>query len=687
MLDQEWRPIVWLHERAAEDAALTGAKAANLARAAASGLPVLPGFVVTTAATADGTLPDEIVPALLDALDTLHRDWPGSCVVRSSSTVEDTATSSMAGQFTSLLGVLGVDAFLAAVGTVLASARHPRDERTAAKPMAVLVQPQLETGCGGVLFGLDPVTGDTSHLIVEAVPGTPDSLVSGTATAVHCVLGRRGRLAGGRSAAARALLGPSHRRRLARLSRQAAQAFGGPQDVEWAFDRDDRLWMLQSRAVTATGDRAVADGPVLGPGPIAETFPDPLYPLEVDLWGQPLRTAVAAAIAATGAVPPRRVARSPIIAVVGGRLAADLELFGTVPAGGRAGRWFRPLAGARRVVVAWRVGRLRAALPALAASVAAKADSDLASVGPLPELGDRELVDMLGRLRQELVALHGHEVLAGMLLKEEPDRPSLPALALQAVRQGRADGLSDNEIVARTPAALALTPPAVTADGRRRLPDVAAGTGLPSHATVAALGCRDSLRLRSRWAQELGARAAAELGCRLSARGVLPEPAAVGLLSFDELRQVVEHDAVPADLAERGAVIAGAPLPTAFRLTRAGDPVAVARHHHRHQRHDGLPASSGRATGVARHGPPRPGEHPVLVVDALDPRLASLLPELAGLVSETGSALSHLAILAREMHVPTVVGVPGARQRFPDGVHLLVDGTTGEVRLSEPGTP
>ena len=683
MLDEALRPIVWLHERAAEDAALTGAKAANLARAAAGGLPVLPGFVVTTEATADGALPDGLVPGLLDALNTLHRDWPGPCVVRSSSTVEDTATSSMAGQFTSLLGVIGVDAFLDAVRTVLASAHHPRDERTAAKPMAVLVQPQLETGCGGVLFGLDPVTGDTHHLIVEAVPGTPDSLVSGTVTAVHCVLGRRGRLAGGRSAAARALLGPSHRRRLARLARQAAQAFGGPQDVEWAFDGRDRLWMLQSRAVTATGDRAPADGPVLGPGPIAETFPDPLSPLEVDLWGQPLRTAVAAAIAATGAVPPRRVARSHIIAVVGGRLAADLELFGTVPAGGRAGRWFRPLAGARRVVVAWRVGRLRAALPALAASVALQADSDLTAVGPLPELGDRGLVDLLDRLRQELVALHGHEVLAGMLLKEEGDRPSLPATALLAVRQGRADGLSDDEIVARTPVALALTPPAVGAGGRVRLPDVAGETGLPSQATIAALGCRDSLRLRSRWAQELGARAATELGYRLFARGALPDPAAVGLLSFDELRGVVEGRALPVDLTERGAAIAGAPLPTAFRLTRAGQPVAVARHHRRHQRHDGLPASSGRATGVARHGPPRPGEHPVLVVDALDPRLAPFLPELAGLVSETGSALSHLAILAREMHVPTVVGVPGARERFPDGAQLLVDGTTGEVRLSE----
>jgi pyruvate,water dikinase len=671
-----------LHERAALDAALTGAKAANLARAAGDGLPVLPGFALTTAATGGGTLPDELVPELLEALAALRRDWPGECVVRSSSTVEDTTMSSMAGQFTSLLGITDPDAFIAAVRTVLASAEHPHDERTAAQPMAVLVQPQLTTSCGGVLFGLDPVTGDTHHLIVEAVPGTPDSLVSGTATATHCVLGRRGRLAGGRSATARVLLGPSRRRRLARLARDAARAFGRPQDVEWAFGPDDRLWMLQSRAVTAAGDGALAGGPVLGPGPIAETFPEPLSALEVDLWGEPLRAAVAAAIAATGAVPARRVARSPIIAVVGGRLAADLELFGTVPPGGHLPRWLRPLAGVRRVVVAWRVGRLRAALPGLAVEVVRSADEDLSAVGPLCAMSDSALLDMLDRLCQELIALHGHEILAGMLLREEPGGTSLPAVALQALRRGRIDGLADDAIVARHPVVLALAPPVVLPGVVPYLPDIESEER--GRADIGSLGCRDALRLRSRWAQELGARAAGELGDRLFARGVLADPATVRLLRLCELRQVVEQMAVPDDLAGR-MTTAGPPLPTAFRLTPAGQPIEVAGH--RRPRRDGLPASGGRAAGVARHGSPRPGERPVLVVDVLDPRLAAFLPEVAGLVSETGSALSHLAILAREMHVPTVVGVSEARQRFPDGARLLVDGTTGEVRLEGDGTP
>ena len=76
----------------------------------------------------------------------------------------------------------------------------------------------------------------------------------------------------------------------------------------------------------------------------------------------------------------------------------------------------------------------------------------------------------------------------------------------------------------------------------------------------------------------------------------------------------------------------------------------------------------------------------VLVVRTLEPGLAGLLPRAAGLVAETGSVLSHLAILARELGVPTVVGVSDALERFPSGSTVIVDGSTGEVtRLHEVG--
>ena len=76
----------------------------------------------------------------------------------------------------------------------------------------------------------------------------------------------------------------------------------------------------------------------------------------------------------------------------------------------------------------------------------------------------------------------------------------------------------------------------------------------------------------------------------------------------------------------------------------------------------------------------------MLVVRTLDPGLAPLLPGLGGLVAETGSVLSHLAILAREYGVPTVVGLAGAAEQLvTDGTWVVVDGTTGEVSALEAG--
>ncbi|WP_243741314.1 PEP-utilizing enzyme [Streptomyces sp. 8K308] len=77
-----------------------------------------------------------------------------------------------------------------------------------------------------------------------------------------------------------------------------------------------------------------------------------------------------------------------------------------------------------------------------------------------------------------------------------------------------------------------------------------------------------------------------------------------------------------------------------------------------------------------------PGSRPpdaVLVVRHLDPSLAPLLPTLTALVAQTGSPLSHLAVLARELGLATVTGAADAVRGFPPGTPLLVDGGTGEV--------
>jgi pyruvate,water dikinase len=670
--------IVGLRDPDATDPSLTGAKAANLARAAAEGLPVLPGFVVTTAAPPiDARSDGALLSALRHRWEQLTEHGARALVVRSSSTAEDTEASSMAGQFLSEVDVAGWPRFVEAIGDVQRSASRVHPPDGAPRPMAVLVQPMLRATVGGVLFGLDPVSGDRRHDVVEVVPGGPQSLVDGTAAVDHVTLSRRGRPIRRRSATSTELVRRGQLRRLARLGRQLHQLFGGPQDVEWAIDASERLWLLQSRPVTAAAALPSRGARVFGPGPVGETLPLPLHPLEVDLWVEPLRAGAVQALRTIRAAPLRALTDHEVVIVVEGRVACDLEIFGVNPRRRRLPAVVSPRWATRHLLSAWRVGRLRAALPALGDDLARYVDDELGTVPPAEELDDADLIELLERARALLLSVHGHQILAGSVVPVG-DEPSLAGIALRALADGRESGRADADLIAERPVVLALTGPRV--GDRAALPELIDPPDGPwDPRDLAALSLRDALRLRARWVQELVAVAAGELGRRLAAAGGLDASDDVRLLRLAELRALVERGVRPRDLPARRAVPHGPPLPAAFRLSDDG--AVVPMQPPGPTGRDGLPVGGGRGVGrvVSHRGASPSAEGEVLVVRTLDPQLAPGLPGLAGLVAETGGALSHLAILAREQGVPVVVGVAGAVERFPPGTRLLVDGTTGEV--------
>ena len=663
-------PVLDLQDVRARDVSIAGAKAAALARATAEGLQVLPGFVVTTDA-------GDIGARVRAAWETISDRGRVQLVVRSSSTVEDVTASSMAGRFESFTDVRGWEAFVRAVAAVRASASSVPGGPA---PMGVLVQPALEAERGGVMFGLDPVTGDRRRIVVECSPGTPKDIVSGQVTASRYVLSRRGRVLahddGGTPLRAR------DRRALARLAAKASDVFGGPQDVEWAIDAGGVLWLLQSRPVTAVGEAWKATGPFLGPGPVGETFPAPLRRLERDLFLAPMRAGVIEALGAIGVVPQRRIERSPVVTSVGGRAAADLELLGWVRA--RRG-WgvLNPLPPARRLLAAWHVGRLRRALPRFATDRIDVADRYLASVPSFDRLPDAALLTTLARVREELIRVHAFQILAGMLLPSADDRPGASTLALSALARGRDRGRSDAQIVATAPVVLTLTPPRV-------------GTGQPLPASavdragsaldLGMLDPREGLRLRARWLDELAARISWELGRRLVVSGRLSDPELVAELTLAELDDQVAGVDRGIVLSERPPEGPGPPLPATFQLTPSGEvvPVSPPRAKRGVISGEGRGAGGGRGVGPVRHEGGDVGPGDVLVVRFLSPSLAGELPNLSGLVSETGSTLSHLAILAREVGVPTVVGKHGAVDRYPEGTAIVVDGETGDVQPLEP---
>ncbi|MGW2284594.1 PEP/pyruvate-binding domain-containing protein [Streptomyces phaeochromogenes] len=693
-----------------------GSKAANLARAALAGLPVLPGFVVPYGDrpgewagewTGDGDL-----EGLRRAWQELSADGTRPLVVRSSSPQEDTQESSLAGQFASVLDVQGWHEFRAAVRTVLDSAHRP--DGTVA-PMAVLVQPMLAARVGGVMFGADPVEGRTDRMLVSAVRGGPDSLVSGEQPGTNYWLSRWGRLLRTEPDDPEGLLGADGLRRLARLARQARRVFGGPQDIEFGFDASGRLWLFQSRPITAMAARPARGARLLGPGPVAETLPDQLEPLEEDLWVAPMARGLAAALDIGGTAPRRQLRSLPVVTAVGGRAAADLRLLGAAPPRNRWLALLNPAPGARRLAAAWRVGRLTSALPGLAVDLVADVDRRLAETPSADRLTRPDLVAALRWSRTVLVSLHAQEALAGALLPEP--RATAAGVALAALAEARALGVPDDRMVAAQPVVLALVAPGLGKElrlpanpgpghpegaptARQGAAPTAALTDTPATVdTLAALDTvpdapapplpslppREALRLRIRWVQELQVRLVREAARRLVVRGGPGEASKVGLLRWREFVEALEHGRLPGDFKERLPRAVSAPLPDAFRLAEGGTvvaerPVGKGRGG---SEGAGQGVSGGRAAGTAWDGNGTRPADPVLVVRTLDPALAPLLPGLAGLVAQTGSPLSHLAVLAREFGLPTVVGATDAVRRFPPGSRLTVDGTTGDVHVRE----
>lgn len=74
----------------------------------------------------------------------------------------------------------------------------------------------------------------------------------------------------------------------------------------------------------------------------------------------------------------------------------------------------------------------------------------------------------------------------------------------------------------------------------------------------------------------------------------------------------------------------------------------------------------------------------ILVTKRTDPGWVPLFPFCGGLIIERGSLLSHSAVIARELGVPTIVGVPSdLLQKLKTGMKVELNATQGEVRILE----
>jgi pyruvate,water dikinase len=102
----------------------------------------------------------------------------------------------------------------------------------------------------------------------------------------------------------------------------------------------------------------------------------------------------------------------------------------------------------------------------------------------------------------------------------------------------------------------------------------------------------------------------------------------------------------------------------------------------------GLGASAGVVEGTARlvQSPEQFDQvtkGDVLVCKMTNPAWVVLFTKISGLVTDSGGALSHPAVVSREFGIPAVVGTTSATQKIKTGQRIRVNGASGVVEILE----
>jgi pyruvate,water dikinase len=278
--------VIWFTDEACQDVGLTGGKGASLARMTAEGLPVPPGFVIPSyvleealdtermlelAATqsAEGLQElvarcqpptDEITAAYENLVGTrltatYKKVGDAKVAVRSSAVAEDSEAASYAGQQETYLFVEGAEEVCRRVVDCWASffserALFYRSEKGSLEDLriAVVVQRMVAPEKSGVIFTVDPVRRRRDRMVVEAVRGVGEQVVSGEVTPDHYSLDRKGKLKREKIVDERVLT-DEELLKLSELGRKLEEKHGVAQDIEWAIVGEE-IFLLQSRPVT-----------------------------------------------------------------------------------------------------------------------------------------------------------------------------------------------------------------------------------------------------------------------------------------------------------------------------------------------------------------------------------------------------------------------------------------------------
>lgn len=319
--------VIKFEDLTKNDIGIAGGKGANLGELTQAGIPVPPGFVVT-AETYDKfmqdtrifnsvmdileevdinntkqlqeaaeeikkiiietPIPEDISTMIIEAYNQLSmrvgEDDGADVAIRSSATAEDLPEASFAGQQDTFLHVQGIDQVIEYVRKCWASLfearaifyREENDFEHSKVYIAVVVQQMVDSDKAGVMFTVNPSTGENVALI-EGSWGLGESVVSGTVTPDNYVVNKdnneivtvvisdkKTMFANDEEGTSVQVPVPEEKRNervlpddelieLVEMGKRVQAHYGKPQDTEWAF-HDGNLFLLQSRPITTLGN-------------------------------------------------------------------------------------------------------------------------------------------------------------------------------------------------------------------------------------------------------------------------------------------------------------------------------------------------------------------------------------------------------------------------------------------------
>lgn len=222
------------------DVQSAGGKGANLGELTRAGLPVPPGFVLSTEAYDSFVASHELLPQIINLVSEIDQERPDSyataseaithlilgeaiademaskildayhrlvgegadaVAVRSSATAEDLPTASFAGQQETFLNIKGDKALLDGIQRCWASLWSARAlayrDRQKIEPsnvsIAVVVQKLIPADSAGILFTANPVSGERDQLLINATWGLGEAIVGGLVTPDSIVVDKTAR--------------------------------------------------------------------------------------------------------------------------------------------------------------------------------------------------------------------------------------------------------------------------------------------------------------------------------------------------------------------------------------------------------------------------------------------------------------------------------------------------------------